>query len=230
MLKFYRYLYFRMYKAYEKSNEDTFRAFTFIKLLIFITLSSIFIVIRKFFYFDFLINGFVLLILFVLTLLIGERFFSRAIVVRYEDEFSTYSRLNRYLKPWMIAILPVIIFVSAVGIAVLLKSMGFVSPYEEVICIKNETDSKLTQIQLRLDGGRVLFSQEKLAIGEEIEFDIDFSYDETADGRFKLEYYVENAREKEVRYFGYYTSGSMGCEKYFVKIGSNRLVEECVSN
>jgi len=120
----FRYICYRMYKAYdEKEDSPILRTFIYISLLVFFIIGSFFIHLEKLISFCHIILPFDLssvmnspvfwLALIFLDFFLTYLFFFRKSINDYEKRFLTYHVLNKYVKIWMLIILPfLILFVS----------------------------------------------------------------------------------------------------------------------
>ncbi len=129
-MKLLEYLYFRMYSAYSKKNDSpVFRAFMYISLFIFLKLGILLIYLEKVLtklkiiseyrvdvfkhsciFWLILISSIFIFIFFKLT---------KKPYYYYQDKFSN-SPFNKYIKIWMLLLIPFLIFYFSIDLYIYL--------------------------------------------------------------------------------------------------------------
>lgn len=126
-MRFFKYCYFRMYRAYEAKNDSPFlRALIYISILELSILAILFINLKEMVLRLSGINELnIEKPLYVWTvagiiLLLNYFFYTRLNMNELEKLFESHSKMNKYIKLWMLIAFPFIILIGGLVIYVLM--------------------------------------------------------------------------------------------------------------
>lgn len=130
-MKFFKYLYYRMYNAYsEKNDSPVFRTFMYMTLVQFFIVGAFLIYLEKLLIVgnvlseididnikhSYIFWGAIILAIFLFTYM----YFFRRDVSYYEDMFSHCHSLNRTVKIWMLIVFPFLVFFISINVYIFL--------------------------------------------------------------------------------------------------------------
>jgi membrane protein insertase Oxa1/YidC/SpoIIIJ len=127
MMNFFKYCYYRMYRAYEEKNDSPFlRSLIYISILELFTLAVIYIyakgiIVRVFNTQELDLEKPLYIWSTAVFILIANYFFySRLSIAEMEQEFGKRDKLNQSVRLWMLIVFPFIIFLGGIVMYVLL--------------------------------------------------------------------------------------------------------------
>ena len=130
-MRFFSYLYYRMYKAYHERNDTPVsRAFMYMTLVFFFIVGVFLIYLEKLLIIgnilseneiyrikhSYFFGGILILVIFLFTYV----YFSRKDISYYEHRFSKCNFLNRHIKIWMLIVFPFIFFFLSIHVYIYL--------------------------------------------------------------------------------------------------------------
>jgi hypothetical protein len=122
------YIYYRMFKAYEKKNDSPhIRTFMYVTLLLFYSVCAVAIYLEGILEKAGVINSvsketkqIFLLTTGLFVLVYTYWFYSRKNPDYYESRFGSHVQLNRRIKVWMLIVLPFLLFLGSIHLYVVL--------------------------------------------------------------------------------------------------------------
>lgn len=130
-MKFFEYLYYRMYEAYRAKNDDpAIRTFMYVTLVQFLLVGIIIVYLEQILIIgnvfspdqtDFIKHSYVFWSVIIFSILCFTYFrFSRKDFSYYEARYSKYHSLNKFIKIWMLVAFPFLFFFLCIDINILL--------------------------------------------------------------------------------------------------------------